>query len=49
MGLDLTQISYSIIPSVDIEVGDRASDYSKTTQSKIADGILLGLDEYFGK
>lgn len=49
MGLDLTQISYSTIPSVDIEVGDRASDYSKTTQSKIADGILLGLDEYFGK
>jgi N-acetylmuramoyl-L-alanine amidase len=49
MGLALTQISYSTIPSVDIEVGDRASDYSKTTKSKIADGILLGLDEYFGK
>ena len=43
MALDLTQTSYSKIASIDIEVGDRASDTSKQTLKKIAEGILKGL------
>lgn len=45
--IDLTQTSYSTVPSVDVEVGDRASDYSYVTQEKIAEGIALGIDIYF--
>ncbi|WP_353848438.1 hypothetical protein [Clostridium sp.] len=29
--MDLTQTSYSTIPSVDIELGDKASDHSGAT------------------
>lgn len=47
--LDLTQTSYSTVPSVDVEVGDRKSDYSEKTQSKIAEGIVAGLNIYFGQ
>ena len=47
MPMDLTQTSYSTIPSVDVEVGDRASDCSSWTQTLIAEGILAGLDLYF--
>ncbi|MDO4649428.1 MAG: N-acetylmuramoyl-L-alanine amidase [Eubacteriales bacterium] len=47
--LDLTQTSYSTIPSVDVEVGDRASDHSRGTQSQIADAIVEGVRIYFGK
>lgn len=47
MEIDLTQTSYSTIPSVDLEVGDRASDCSEATLSKIASGISQGLDNYF--
>ena len=46
--MDLTQTSYSTIPSVDLEIGDTASDYSDKTLSRIADGIREGLDYYFG-
>ena len=49
MGMDLTQISYSTVPSIDVEVGDRASDYSDGSLAKIADGIVKGLDIYFKK
>lgn len=45
--LDLTQTSYSTIPSVDLEVGDRGSDYSEATQSQIADAIAEGLKLFF--
>lgn len=44
---DLVQMSFSTVPSIDIEVGDRASDHSNDTQSKIARGILDGLNIYF--
>lgn len=47
MGLDLTQTSYSTIPSIDIEVGDRISDHSEYTRLKIANGILIGLNEFY--
>ncbi len=46
--LDLTQTSYSTVPSVDIEVGDRGSNYSAEKHAKIAQAILIGLDDYFG-
>ena len=48
MGIDLTQISYSTVPSVDAEVGDRASDHSAGTLQNIADGIVRGLDIWTG-
>lgn len=47
-GIDLTQTSYSTIPSVDIEVGDKGSDYSEATLTLISQGILDGLNNYFG-
>ena len=49
MEIDLTQTSYSTIPSVDVEVGDRASDYSEIAQEEIARGILKGIDLFFVK
>ena len=48
MEMDLTQTSYSTIPSLDVEVGDRASDCSPAYQTRIARGILAGLNEFFG-
>lgn len=48
MPLDLTQTSYSTVPSVDVECGDRVSDTSPETQGRIADGLVLGLKEFFG-
>lgn len=47
MAMDLTQTSYSTIPSVDLEVGDRASDHSTSTLRRIARGIVKGLNDYF--
>ena len=47
MEIDLTQTSYSSIPSIDIELGDRASDHSDATLQQIADGLLKGVDHYF--
>ncbi len=42
--MDLTQTSYSTIPSIDIEVGDSASDHSEETQEIIAGGMVFGLE-----
>ena len=47
MAVDLVQTSYSTIPSVDLEVGDRAADRSKAALSAIAEGIVIGLGNYF--
>ena len=47
MGIDLVQTSYSTIPSVDVEVGDRASDHSASTVKKIANGIAAGITDFF--
>lgn len=47
MGMDLTQTSYSTIPSVDIELGDRASDHSDAHLSGLADGLAKGIDGFF--
>ena len=48
MEMDLTQTSYSTVPSIDLEVGDRKSDYSGSTHGVLAEGILQGLDMFFG-
>ena len=48
MGVDLTHISYSTIPSANIEVGDRASDISSSGQYAVAEALVLGILRYFG-
>ncbi len=45
---DLTQTSYSTIPSANIEVGDRASDISSSGQYAVAEALVLGILRYFG-
>lgn len=45
--IDLTQTSYSMIPSVDLELGDRASDTSEDRQTVIAAGIVDGVEKYY--
>ena len=47
MAIDLTQTSYSTIPSVDIEVGDRATSTSSSNLNKIAKGLLKGIEKYY--
>ena len=47
--VDLTQISYSTIPTVALELGDRKSDISSKSVNKLALGIADGLDIYFSK
>lgn len=49
MALDLTQTSYSTVPSVDLEVGDRSFSGSFTEINKIAKGIVEGVNTYFNK
>ena len=49
MEMDLTQTSYSTVPSIDIELGDKASDHSSATLSKLADGLVVGVNQFFGK
>lgn len=48
MAMDLTQTSYSTVPSMDIELGDKASDHSQATLSNLADGLVDGVNRYFG-
>ena len=47
MEMDLTQTSYSTVPSVDIELGDKASDHSQAALNVLADGLLEGVNRYF--
>ena len=47
MAIDLTQTSYSTIPSVDVEVGDRASDHSPAAIARLSKGIAAGIEEFF--
>ena len=48
MPMDLTQTSYSTIPSVDIELGNKASDHSDEALSQRAQGLLSGINMFFG-
>ena len=49
MNIDLTQTSYSTVPSVDIELGDKASDHSQSTSNQLGDGLVAGVKAYFGQ
>ena len=49
MAMDLTQTSFSTVPSVDIELGDKASDHSAATLNTLADGLVAGVNQYFGQ
>ena len=45
---DLTQISYSTIPSVDIELGDKKTELTDEQIDNFAEGIKDGLNRFFG-
>lgn len=47
MSIDLTQTSYSTIPSVDIELGNASSDHSEETLNRLAAGLLEGINSYY--
>ncbi len=47
--LDLTQTSYSTIPSVDVELGNGASDHSDEALRLRAEGLLAGINLFFGQ
>ena len=47
MQMDLTQTSYSKIPSIDLELGDKVSDYSDSTVAVLAKGIADGIDSFY--
>ena len=44
--IDLTQTSYSTIPSVDIELGNQCSDHSDRKLQKLVDGLVQGINKY---
>lgn len=47
MSIDLTQTSYSTVPSVDIELGNACSDHSESALENLADGLLMGVESFF--
>ena len=47
MQLDLTQISFSTIPNIDIELGDRATDISDENLDIFAYGLYSGVEKFF--
>ncbi|MCR5107163.1 MAG: N-acetylmuramoyl-L-alanine amidase [Lachnospiraceae bacterium] len=48
MVVDLTQTSYSTIPSVDLELGNQCSNHSDAVLSNMADGMVIGVNSFFG-
>lgn len=48
MDMDLTQTSYSTVPSIDIELGNQSSDHSDASLQKLALGIADGVENFFG-
>ena len=49
MEMDLTQTSYSTVPSIDIELGDGKSAHDDATLGKLADGLVVGVNSFFGQ
>lgn len=45
--MDLTQTSFSTVPSVDIELGDKASDHSAAALDKLGNGLADGVEMFF--
>ena len=48
MAIDLTQTSYSTVPSVDMELGNASSDHSDETLEMLANGLVNGVGAFFG-
>ena len=48
MEMDLTQTSFSTVPSIDIELGDKVSDHSEGTLNNLADALAVGVDQKSG-
>lgn len=48
MAMDLTQTSYSTIPSVDIELGDKATNHGTEALNTFARGLTEGINIYYG-
>ena len=48
MDMDLTQTSYSTVPSIDIELGNQSSDHSDAALQTLALGIADGVESFFG-
>lgn len=48
MTIDLTQTSYSTVPSVDMELGNASSDHSDAVLEILADGLVNGVSTFFG-
>ena len=48
MAIDLTQTSYSTVPSVDMELGNASSDHSDETLEMLANGLVNGVSTFFG-
>ena len=44
---DLTQTSYSTIPSIDIEFGNQSSSHDDATLNTLANAFVHGISEYF--
>lgn len=47
LDMDLTQTSFSTIPSVDIELGNQCSDHSDRILELEAEGLLRGINSFF--
>ena len=47
MAIDLTQTSYSTIPSVDVELGNQSSAHDDASLSVLADGLAGGVKKMF--
>ncbi len=48
LDMDLTQTSFSTVPSIDLEVGNQVSLLTDKRLAMVAKGILNGLNLYFG-
>ena len=48
MDMDLTQTSYSSVPSVDIELGNQCSDHSSEALYERGYGLVKGINAFFG-
>ncbi len=47
MAIDLTQTSFSTIPSVDIELGNQAGRHDEEYLNELAEALATGIDEFF--
>ena len=47
MPVDLTQTSYSCIPSIDVELGNQSSAHDEETLSQLADGLVKGVKKLY--